>query len=137
MSKSTKEVNTALETYVALRTEFIETLHKGRHRAPVDFKLSIQIHGKEYLVSSNGFSVGVPSSILKELEERISQIYRLTAWEVIEGRSEARASVDFELEDAENICSTLQPTQLDYFLLGETRQELVDLKINRGENADF
>lgn len=137
MPKITKEEITVPETHVALRTEFIETYHKGRHRAPVDFKLSLQIQGKEYLVSSNGFNIGVPSPILDELKERIGQIYRLTAWEVIEGRLGARASVDFELEDAENICSTLSPAQLEYFLMGESRQELVDLKINRGDNADF
>jgi hypothetical protein len=116
--------------YGALYLELQEKGIPGRTKPSVFSTVSIDMDGDFMLLSSSGYTVGVPEACLEEIKQTLGRHYRIFKIEFTPGTEKAKHSCDFEQQFAVDLAATLKPNQLEAFLTGETRTDLLELRVS-------
>jgi hypothetical protein len=113
----------------ALYLELQEKGITGRTKPNVYCTVSIELGNLFMLLSSNGYTVGVREEDLENIKQILNKHYRIFKIEFTPGSGKALKSADFDEEFAIDLAATLKPNQLEVFLDGETRVELLALRL--------
>lgn len=111
----------------AILAELTDKTVRGKNTAPSNYTITLDIGGHSFLLTSSGYTLGVPLESVEELKEMLEKFYRIAYWEVIEGQNGAKRSIDFELDQATSIAGDLTVKALIVFLEGETRPKILEL----------
>jgi hypothetical protein len=115
--------------YGALYLELQEKGIPGRTKPMVFSTISIEKDGTFLLLSSSGYTVGVDESFLDFIKETLNRHYRIFKIEFTPGTGKGTYSCDFDEQFSIDLGATLKPSQLEAFLTGETRVDLLALRV--------
>jgi hypothetical protein len=115
--------------YGALYLELQEKGIPGRTKPTVFCTVSVERNGDFMLLSSNGYTVGVQEDSLEDIKQILGLHYRVFKLEFIPGKNKGKYSCDFDEQFAIDLAATLKPNQLEAFLTGETRADLLALRL--------
>jgi hypothetical protein len=115
--------------YGALYLELQEKGIPGRTKPNVFCTVSVELNNQFMLLSSSGYTVGVQKEALEDIKQILSRHYRVFKIEFTPGEDKAMHSCDFDEQFAIDLAATLKPNQLEVFLTGETRVDLLALRL--------